>query len=370
MDNLALKIANYLSKYQDDEGIIDPVEKRIIKNGYGTVFYSLLCALSYKKNNQKIWRDRAVKTLKAELNNINSRHDLKDVFRWEFKNYALITIYSLIGEELEQELKGNVKSAIFCWNNLGSFQTNWIAMRALNYRLRYLKFGRLRDLLRAKYELSLVLSRQSKEGFFWDDIRQDSSQYHAYTLALLYQYYVVTRDLKVKRAVEKGTDFIVDYIDENGDFNLYGRGKKQVFGYVSLIFVLCALGKIKDRRYFSLAKKVFDYVKDYYKKDFPIVMDSDERMHLYKYNNRSAYLSFTGVYLLYSSMLYEDEKIEVGVIGKKKLDVSSNLRFLFYYPLKFVHFSLLFLYKLFFQPKELFLMLKYLGIVRGYKISS
>ena len=80
----------YLSRFISNEGLLDPLEKKVMKNGYGNIFYALSCIMHYKKTKEQIWKSRALIALKAELEIIKNRQNIQGVFRWETKNYALM----------------------------------------------------------------------------------------------------------------------------------------------------------------------------------------------------------------------------------------------------------------------------------------
>jgi len=306
----AIEIANYLSKYQTKEGLIDPLTKKSIKNSYGNSFYALLCAKIYKKSKEKIWLKRATHSLNIELDYIKQRKKIKGIFRWEFKNYALINCYEILEFDLNNLMKKKLEEAILSWANLCSFQTNWVAMRSLNHFLRYNSFKRKKDLLKSKFELNLLLKRQTKKGFFPDDIQSNSFQYHVYILALLYQLYKKTKNYRIKKSFLKGINFIVQYINPDGNFCYYGRGQEQIFGYASLIYSLAGAFKLtKNQKYNELAKSVYMYSIKF--KDYNIVLNNDEKNNAgwYGYNNKIDYLSFYAVYLIYSSEILSGQKI-------------------------------------------------------------
>ncbi len=346
---LAYEIADFLAKYQKKEGLIDSDEGRIVKNSYATEFYALMCSLLFKRTRQKTWKERAVKALESSIEIRRERAEIKGIYRWDFKNYALINSYILLKNEIDNVLKQRLVYMIKSWKNIPSFETNRIALTALNYLSRYREFGNVLDLLKAKSNINIVLKRQTEHGFFPDNIDSYSSQYHAYTLALLYQYYEITKDEKVKKAFLKGVNCITEHS--------FGRGKEQIFGYASIIYALNGAAKISKNRYYSeKAKKVFEYVSRFINKksNYPIVLKNEK---LYSYNHKSDYLSFFACY----SLLMEN--INLGKMGFKKIkptevcipDKISQLK-IFSYKLRkcFFYFK-----SYIFHPKEFWLMLKY-----------
>lgn len=305
----ALGIAGYLKNFQVERGIKDPLEDKILKHSYTTSFFALLSALIYDKQGEDEWKQKAEKALTAELEIIDREkveNRYPSNFHWEFKNYSLINCYILLENELEPKLKERLKRCILSWRDLNDGSTNWRCMRALSYYLRYKQFRRVRDIIRSKLELKIVLNRQTKEGFFPDTSESYSFQYHAYILALLYQYYKHSGDESVRRAFLRGVDFIIDFIDPVGDFNYQGRGQEQIFGYGSLILSLEGAAKLtKNEKYKEAAERVSSYLKRFENDEgaFPLVLDEyqNEKAGWYEYNNLGDYLSFLGVYLLYAT---------------------------------------------------------------------
>ena len=107
------EIANYLSKYESEQGLIDPLLKKPITNSYGNSFYGLLCALLYQSTKKQLWLKRATKALNAEIDYIKKRKKINGVFRWEFKNYALINSYIVLENHLDLQTKNNIKKIMY-----------------------------------------------------------------------------------------------------------------------------------------------------------------------------------------------------------------------------------------------------------------
>lgn len=332
--NLYLKseeIAEYLGRFlnlQVEEGAYDPLESRLIRNSYGNIYFSLLCALLYKKTRNKKWLDNSVVCLKAELEWIANRSSIPGVFRWEFKNYALISIYDLLKDDIDKNLKRSLRIAIRNWQDLSSFQTNWFAMRAVNYLLRYKIFNSPRDLNRSKKELKVVLNRQLKYGFIPDDLESYSFQYHSYTTALLCQYYSLhhssqTKDRGLKKAILKAVDFISTHITPEGDFCYFGRGQKQIFGYASTIYSLVMAYRITgEKNYLDKSMLVFEYTNKYPKNTIVLNNKEKQKAGWYKYNSKLDYITFFGVLLfLCSEICYTNKNLR---IARKRINDNAN----------------------------------------------
>ena len=311
---LSQELAVFLSTYQDPEtgGLCDPDGMRI-DNSYGNAFYAWLCALHYAKTKRLFWKERAIKALQYELKLARNYTTLPGIYRWEFKNHAVLSAYSLLRSELPESLQKEVKHYLLHWKNLCSFQTNYTMMRALNYLLRYNLFARKKDLWRSLGELRIVLSRQDKQGFFWDSPENNSFQYHAYIVALLYQYYQLRPTERIKKAFLHGVDFLLPFVDQQGDFNYFGRGQKQVFGYVAYVYALHGAAILTNNYFYrTVARKIEKYITPplQHKK---IVVNSlpEQKVGWYAYNNRADYLSFAACYAFLSMRIDKGGAITV-----------------------------------------------------------
>jgi hypothetical protein len=154
-------------------------------------------------------------------------------------------------------------------------------------------------------ELQLLLKMQSAEGFFADTPSSYSMQYHAYALSLLAMFYSRSENQRVRAAFLRGVRFVADFIDPEGDFNYFGRGQRQLFGYASLILALSDAARICGSRaesdYFcALRYRVYRFLDTFRRDDgvFPLVLNhTTEKWGWCNYNNYGDYLAFSGVWL-------------------------------------------------------------------------
>ncbi len=316
MEPLHQLIADYLAKHSSDEGLFDPIEKRHVRNGYGNAFFSLLCDQLYLDSGKIEWKKRRDISLKAELKSIKNYSKEKGLFRWEFKNYALLSLYysnknrksKKINKSLTKELESYLQSMIY----LGSYQTNYFALRGINYLLKYLCFGDPKDKKKAKQQIRVVLSRQTPEGFFWDTPKHKTFQYHAFTLMLLCKFYSISKWRPVLPHIKKGLKLLKNITDNNGDFNYFGRSQRQLFGYGNGILAF-SLGHsiIPNQNYDRMAKLVLDFIKPHTRK-MRIVMNKDQDLFAgwYKYNCLTDHITFSAYTLLESDKLLDFGKIK------------------------------------------------------------
>ena len=319
----AERIARFLSKYQTDAGVADPDEKHVLRHSYTTDFFAWLCALLYHYGFGDEWSGRASRAMNAALDVIaDERHHPRPLrpapeFHWEFKNLALINVERLMGDQLSETLRLRLRQELLTWRNLNIDSTNWVAMRALSYEMRYRRFGRVVDRWRSQLELRLVLNWQTPEGFFPDTRHSHSMQYHAYVLSLLALYCREMNETRVREAFLHGVRFVADFVDPAGDFNYYGRGQRQLFGYASLFLALSEAVRLCDHpaeaeRYQMLCERLSKFVREHRRPDgvFPVVLNhAGGRWGWYDYNNRGDYLAFCGVWFLLASAVLERRSV-------------------------------------------------------------
>ncbi len=178
--------------------------------------------------------------------------------------------------------------------------TNWILLRCLvNIRHNQQKERSAAD---AKH---VIRFRQKRNGLVEDDVNVRSFQYHCFSLALIHELWSLTEDPFFELAFQKGLTFIKNFILIDGSSLYIGRGQEQLFGYASLVYILC-LGDELD-----LLGKVVEHLKSYSNKNgvFPLVLREGEVFPSYQpnlqtegylgwygYNNYFDYLSFAGVF--------------------------------------------------------------------------
>jgi len=317
------RIAEFLSNHQTAIGVADPDEKHILRHSYTTEFYAWLCALLYTHNAGEEWLERAIIATRSALDLIAHERDRSrkgnspNEFHWEFKNLALVHVENLMGDRLPERLRSRLHQTLLAWRNLNIDSANWTAMRALSYELRYGRFNQTKDRWRSQLELNLLLSMQTPEGFFPDTAHSNSMQYHAYVLSLLVLYYRLTKQTRVRDAFLRGVRFVSDFVDPAGDFNYYGRGQRQLFGYASFILALTeAINLCADateaRHYHCLVERVLNFIRKHKDSDgtFPVVLNLTEgQWGWYDYNNHGDYLAFCGVWLFLAAATHQTRSV-------------------------------------------------------------
>jgi hypothetical protein len=315
----AVHIAEFLSTFQTADGIQDPDEHAVMSHAYTTDFYAWLAALLYRDGHGAAWLTRSLTAIRAAVAQRSAEHSRKQApppapqFHWEFKNIALLQTWRLLAHDIPTDLRTQLGHDLRTWRDLNVLSTNWGAMRAVAYAERYRSLHHPLDWCRSRLEIALVLQSQTADGFFPDTPHSYSFQYHAYVLALLALYQRIQPDSRVRASFLRGVAVLADFIDPDGDFNYYGRGQAQIFGYASLVLALREAAQLcghtsSGRRYFDLARRVAQFVRRFRRPDqtFPLVLHAqDSRLGWYDYNLRGDYLAFLGVFYLLAAALPE-----------------------------------------------------------------
>ncbi len=303
----AERIARYFCPMLTTAGLKDPDSGRVLEHAYATAFYAWLCA--ELSGHDAAWHAPACTALTAELDIIDKWHERgrklgeTPYFHWEFKMLALLHTEKLLRGTLPSELSHRLDHRLRHWHDLDIDSANWTAMRMVNYALR----RHPGDALRSALEWQRLLRMQTPDGFFPDTPTSNSFQYHAYVLALLALAVRGGVGQGVQGALLRGVRFIAPFINPDGDFNYYGRGQRQLFGYAALVFALGEAAHLTTNpeerdQWQAAAGRVYRYITTYRLPEgmFPIVLNHappGERLGWYDYNNTGDYLAFCGVML-------------------------------------------------------------------------
>ena len=145
-----------------------------------------------------------------------------------------------------------------------------------------------------------------------------SLQYHCFSLALLWEIWLITGWAFVQTAVQRGHQAIGRFILANGDSLYIGRGQQQIFGYGSLIVFLAAQAQSGNLAAAEQLSRVWQFVSQFQQAAgrFPLVLcpgedgypkvvnTQDPRwLGWYSYNNLFDYLPFFGVQLARAAQL-------------------------------------------------------------------
>ncbi|KJJ85942.1 glycosyltransferase [Candidatus Omnitrophus magneticus] len=293
----------------DYGGIWDPVDGKVPGEHYGTTFFGYLSALMYRDTGENQFLYRAIAAGRFHINtSVDEYYEPSYEYHWAFNNLAFIETYCLIKRHLSREERDRWERCILNWKELFRHPvTNWQIMRAYSYLLRYKLFKKPLDMVYHLY-FSLHLRRgiQTLDGCVYD-IKDNTCplQYHAYVLAILHKLYILSKGEFIKVMFIKGINYILPFIDPDGDFNYMGRGQRQIFGYSSLIYALEAAKNIVPERaieYQHYLDLVWNYFSSYQRKDgyFPLILtetDEHDQPVWYRYHHLTVYNAFTALWL-------------------------------------------------------------------------
>ncbi len=222
-------------------------------------------------------------------------------FHFEFNNYAFINFLKL-SEDKE------IRERLLPLRFKNTQCTNWTLLRS-NTRILCKEDTKL-GVKEAKAKIGRF---QLKNGLILDDKGVKSFQYHCFSMAMIAEIYMETRDAFFLKAFQNGVSFIRKFILPDGDTLYIGRGQEQSFGYGALIYILALYYKffLDDSVLFEI-KLVSSFLDKYRLVDgnYPLVMNKFQTSEpknvdlmdvsfsgWYSYNNYFDYLPFMGVFI-------------------------------------------------------------------------
>jgi len=279
------KLDKFMISIQKDDGSYPG------KTNYGYTFSALFWSYcGIEEHNEYIER-----ALKAHTYQDKNYFD----YPWEFNNYALLKLK-------ERKL---YLAPVFWQCNKGTKVTNWRLLGVINaYRATKKKYYLLKL-------IPILFGKISKDGLIRDEkfLRSHtrSFQYHAFSMALLGELFVLSEIKIIGELFLKATFFITDKIMESGRALYLGRGQEQIFGYSVLLYCLELAYKLThERKFAKKALNVLALLKSFQREDgsFPLVLNeeefkkgllssNDKPLGWYSYNTPFDYLPFAGVYL-------------------------------------------------------------------------
>ncbi len=295
----------------DYGGIWDPIDEYVPGEHYATSHFALLSAILFNINKQPHFLDKATQAFEFHLYTCKDEYRLSNwMYHWDFQNYALIECYRRLKDHVAEDIKQHWQQALKQWrSNHRNKLTNWAAMRALSHVQRYQTFGNWLDLFRYKRNEMLIYKAEHRNGCFDDELNVSRSiQYHIYTVALLHRLYLSTQRKRHAQSFLRGVEFLLKFVDPDGDFNYWGRGQEQVFGYGAAVYALTAAANLTgERRYEQVADKVYDYLLQFKRGDhFPLVLNDHEdakRVGWRDYHHTTVYNAFLAVWLGFAEEL-------------------------------------------------------------------
>lgn len=291
----------------DFGGIFDPLDKRVQGEHYSTMHFALLSAILYSETKEDSYLDCTSEAMDFHFRTSKDEYYFSNwEYHWDFKNFALVEIYSLLKEVLNDFERRQWEECIKSWRANTHNLTNWNALRAYAYlfrsRLRKSKF----DAFKSWKNYQFIRKSQLADGGIADEKGKSSPiQYHLFTVALLHRMYLMRKSEEDLKRFLAGLKFFINFIDPEGDFNYYGRGHEQIFGYGIALYILEA-AKLVDvshcYEYQYWIDKVWNYLLRFKKADghFPLVLNhrqDQEKYGWYDYHHLTVYNAFLGAWL-------------------------------------------------------------------------
>jgi hypothetical protein len=307
----------------------DPNENRIVGSHYGLSHYTAgLIILSHTSddNNRRPSYELYLKYVEAT----NQKYTKQNDYHHDFNNFAwalLLLINYEIKGFLSEQLKFRLSTLLMNTPDSVHDTINWISMRALNNFVRYHISGEKAFLKKSYSLLSKISKAQNKDGMYDDFLPVGLSgniQYHVYTTAVLQ----LIRHFELGNGggnIQDALSFTIKTIDPEGDFNYFGRGTNQLFGWGPFFFNLEGTNS---------AKKIRDKCKTFFKKNLNLCLannglllensSSDQKNYWWDYHYSTVYSAHLFFWLnLLHIIIPREYKIKKN-INKSNIDITST----------------------------------------------
>lgn len=194
-------------------------------------------------------------------------------FVWEFIVHAL---YPMSGD------RPDVQGLLDRWHPIAASVTNYRLLRYLaNFRTG--RRSRLHSSITAAWAVwhppaSRFEFPSDWSGVIKDRHQQYSLQYHAFSTALLHEFWTETGIGHFRRRFLKAADLLMDMTLPNGDVCYVGRGQEQIFGQASVFYVFAAAYHLTGQvTYLEHADLVLAYLERHTRPDGSIPLILNER---------------------------------------------------------------------------------------------
>ncbi len=290
----------------DRGGIFDPIDGRVQGEHYSATHFALLSAILFSETGEEKYLSAAKLAIEFHLRTSPTEYAPISswMYHWDFQNYALILSYRLLKDCLTGDESAAWERGILSMKtNHKNKLTNWAAMRAWAFAERAELFGSRIDSLKMRWNLRDVKKARHSDGCFDDDFnRSRPLQYHLFTIAILHRLWLIKKDEVLKNWIEGGVDYLLPFIDPEGDFNYLGRGQEQIFGSAAAIYVLEAAYQVNGNvEMLRLARLVSAHLAQFKRGEyFPLVLNDrpdEERNGWYDYHHLTVYNAFLGAWL-------------------------------------------------------------------------
>jgi len=243
-------IYEYLTAQEQDDGkypfriaLLDPVANRIVGSHYALSHYCAgLYLQSHLKKNNAI-RKRADAVFRYVL---DTHHDFLKEFDYhhDFNNFAwalLLKLNTQLSGLLPDMTRQACARLLIETGDSRHIAVNWLPMRAFNHMVRAELTGKNKFYRKGERLLKEIFAVKNADGFFEDSLKKGTSanpQYHLFTVTVLLvgkHFQCFEFDMK---ELHDSIGLVIKHIDPDGDFNYYGRGTNQIFGWGPMLFIL------------------------------------------------------------------------------------------------------------------------------------
>lgn len=311
----------------DYGGIFDPIDNRVQGEHYSASHFALLSAILFVETKNDGYLDCAKKAVRFHLSTYKDKYYFASwTYHWDFQNYAFLECFLLLKDYLTEMERKQWLEGIKSWKTNTHDTTNWSAMRAYAFLLRSRLLHSKIDIIKYWRNLRIIKRAQLRDGSLQDKIGKSCPiQYHIFTAAILHRIYQIESSKEIRRRFLSGISYFRNFIDDEGDFNYFGRGQGQIFGYGSALYALEA-AKIVDRpnnrEYQYFVDKIWNYLLQYKKEDghFPLTLNNrpdQEKCGWYDYHHLTVYNAFLGAWLGLTHLL-RSERVPVKISSRRK----------------------------------------------------
>lgn len=325
-------VDNKISVY-DYGGIYDSIDNSVKGEHYSTTHFALLSAILFNETNHENYLECARKAIDFHLRTYKDEYAFSDWdYHWDFQNFAFINTFALLKDSLLKNEKKQWLKGLRAWKTNSYVLTNWAAMRACAYLLRSRLLRSRIDTYKAWQNFRMIRRAQLNDGCFLDKHEKSCPiQYHVFTLALMHRIYMIKESDEIKKRFIDGINFFKNFVDPDGDFNYYGRGHEQIFGYGTALYCLEAaktMDPANSSEYQCYSDRVWEYLIRFKRDDghFPLVLNDcpdHEKFGWYDYHHLTVYNAFLAVWLGLAHQL-KSQKVAVKNFSKRKTTFNKS----------------------------------------------
>lgn len=295
-----------LTAARDVGGILDPIEGGVLGEHYAASHFAWAALTLVDLAGRADLVGPAVKAGDFAARHLHGYPGASWAPHYDFNNYAL---------SFASELAKDGAVALRWRDALRSAPTNrhttanWCAMRGAFLLWRAGVWAGRIDRSLGWTWIGTVLARQTNAGLFEDHLRSSAPpQYHAFTGAVL-ALLAERRGIRyLDRSVQKAGLLAAQLVDDDGDCLHYGRGQRQLFGYVSFLYLLCACSVRAGSDLTSHIRRVWSLLRSFQRPDgsFPLVLSpfpDHRKVGWYDYNHLTVYNAFAAAWLAQTGRL-------------------------------------------------------------------